>query len=109
MGTGRPKAFRIDVVAAHESGNARAMYDGTVILKKPLCHLRDSSLPFLILMSARTITHGKHNGTSSQLIPPWPEYVKLRPGIIANANIVIGNPYATSTSRQKTAAELEIL
>lgn len=104
--TGRPKVVRMDAVAAQESGSARAMYDGIVALKKPLYHLRRSSGPFVILMSARKITHGKHNGTISQLIPPWPEYVKLKPGIIANANIAIGKLYAVMTSRQKRGPEL---
>jgi hypothetical protein len=67
---GRPKVFRIDLAAAQESGSARAMYDGIVALKKPVYHMRDSSAPFVILMSARKITHGKHNGTTNQLIPP---------------------------------------
>jgi hypothetical protein len=70
---GRPKVIRIDVVAAQESGSARAMYDGMVALKKLLYHLRDASDPFVTLMRARKITHGKHSGTTNQLIPPCPE------------------------------------
>ena len=77
-----------------------------VILKKPLYHLRDRADPFVILMSARKITHGKHNGTTNQLIPPCPEYVKLRPGMIANANITIGKPNVPVTSGQKLGSEL---
>src|SRR5258708_27896217 len=72
-----------------------------VILKKFLYHLLDASDPFAILMSIRTITHGKQSGTKNQLGPPCPEYVKLRPGTIAKANITIGNPYTLMTSRQK--------
>ena len=104
--TARPKVFRIDVVAAQESDSATAMYDGIVALKKPVYHLRDSSDPFVILMSACKITYGKHNGTTNQLIPPWPECVKLRPGIIANANITIGKPQARTTSRKKRGPNL---
>jgi hypothetical protein len=72
-----------------------------VILKKLLYHLLDASDPFAILMSIRTIAHGKHSGTKNQLIPPCPEYVKLRPGMIAKANITIGKLYSLMTSRQK--------
>src|SRR5258708_39898835 len=72
-----------------------------VILKKLLYHLLDASDPFAILMSIRTITHGKHSGTKNQLGPPCPEYVKLRPGTIAKANITIGKRYILMTSRQK--------
>src|SRR5579863_9732722 len=72
-----------------------------VILKKLLYHLLAASGPFAILMSIRTITHGKHSGTKNQLGPPWPEYVKLRPGTIANPNIIIGKRYSLRTSRQK--------
>jgi hypothetical protein len=45
-------------------------YDGMVSLKNLLYHLRDSSDPFAILMSIRTITHGKQSGTRNQLGPP---------------------------------------
>src|ERR1700731_2951311 len=72
-----------------------------VILKKLLYQLREPSDPFAILMSNRTITSGKHSGTKNQLIPPCPEYVKLRPGTIAKANITSGKLYTFMTSRQK--------
>jgi hypothetical protein len=72
-----------------------------VILKKLLYHLLDASDPLAILMSIRTITNGKQSGTKNQLGPPCPEYVKLKPGTIAKANITIGNPYTLMTSRQK--------
>jgi len=87
---GKPKVMRIDVAAAQESGSAMAMYDGMVILKKLLYHRQEASGPFAILKSIRAIAHGKHSGTKNQLIPPCPEYVKLRPGTIAKANITIG-------------------
>src|SRR5260370_21234038 len=72
-----------------------------VNLKKLVYHVREASDPFAILMSIRTITQGRHSGTKNQLIPPCPEYVKLRPGTIAKANITIGNRYTLITSRQK--------
>src|SRR6266481_3729925 len=66
-----------------------------------LYHLLDASDPFAILMSIRTITHGKHIGAMNQQGPPCPEYVKLRPGMIAKPNIIIGKRYSLMTSRQK--------
>ena|SRR5437879_9994030 len=77
-----------------------------VILKKLLYHLRDASDPFAILMSIRTITHGRHSGTKNQLIPPCLEYVKLRPGTIAKTNITIGNRYTLMTSRQNLGEDV---
>src|ERR1700680_584920 len=77
-----------------------------VILKKRLYHLLDASGPLAILMSIRAITHGKHSGTKNQLGPPCPEYVKLRPGMIAKPNIIIGKRYSLMTSRQKLREEL---
>jgi hypothetical protein len=77
-----------------------------VNLKKLLYHLRNASDPFAILDSIRTMTHGKHSGTKNQLIPPCPEYVKLRPGTIARTNMAIGKQYSLITSRQKLGEEL---
>src|SRR5579863_4176535 len=77
-----------------------------VILKKLLYHLLAASGPFAILMSIRRITHGKHSGTKNQLGPPCPEYVKLRPGMIAKPNIIIGKRYSLATSRQKLGVGL---
>jgi hypothetical protein len=62
----------------------------------------------VILKVARKTTHGKHNGRMSQEGPPWPEYVKLRTGIIASENITIGKLYARMTSRQKPAGLLSV-
>ncbi len=44
----------------------------------------------------------------SQEGPPWPEYVKLRTGIIASENITIGKLYARMTSRQKRTGLLSV-
>jgi hypothetical protein len=67
------KVIRIDVVAAQESGRARATQEGMVILKKLLYHLRGASDPLISVMAALKITNGKHTGTTNQLIPPCPE------------------------------------
>ena len=41
---------------AHESGSARAMLQGIVVLKKFQNHRRDSLEPFVILTTARNNT-----------------------------------------------------
>jgi hypothetical protein len=68
--TGKPKVLRIDVAAAQDTGSARAMDDGIVILKNALYHLRRSSASLVILMRSREIRYGKHNGATSQLMSP---------------------------------------